>query len=129
MLDAELKDRLFPYLGGIIRQWDGNVLVINGPSDHVHILTYLAPKHALSDMMRELKANSTGWIHQNFPAKRAFAWQLGYGVFSVSQSNLGKVKEYIEGQEEHHKLHTFQEEYLSMLKKHGIKYDEKYLWD
>jgi len=129
LLDAELKTRLFPYLGGIIRAHDGKALIINGPTDHVHILASLAAKHSLSDLMRELKADSSGWVHKNVPEQKKFAWQIGYGAFSVSHSNLAEVENYIATQEEHHKRMSFKEEFVAFLKKHGIQYDEKYLWE
>ena len=91
-LDAALKARLFPYLGGIIRAHDGNALIINGPTDHIHILASMAAKHSLSDLLRELKADSSNWIHKTFPARQSFAWQIGYGAFSVSHSNLAGVE-------------------------------------
>ncbi|HUA64971.1 MAG TPA: IS200/IS605 family transposase [Alphaproteobacteria bacterium] len=128
-LDADLKSRLFPYLGGIIRAHDGKALIINGPTDHVHILASLAAKHSLSVLMRELKADSSGWIHKNLPNKKFFAWQIGYGAFSVSHSNLPEVEKYIADQDEHHKRISFKEEFVAFLKKHGIEYDEKYLWE
>ena len=129
LLNAELKSRLFPYLGGIIRAYDGKALIINGPTDHVHVLASLAAKHPLSDLMRDLKADSSGWIHKSVPSQKAFAWQIGYGAFSVSHSNLAEVEKYIANQEEHHRQVSFQEEFLAFLKKHEIQYDESYLWE
>ena len=129
LLDADLKTRLFPYLGGIVRAHDGKALIINGPKDHIHILASLAAKHSLSDLLRELKANSTGWIHKNFPDKQSFAWQTGYGAFSVSHSNQAEVEKYIAGQEEHHRRVSFQKEFIAFLKKHEIQYDERFLWE
>ncbi len=129
LLDAPLKERLFPYLGGIIRAHDGKALIINGPADHVHILASLAAKHSLSDLMRELKADSTGWVHKTFPDRESFAWQTGYGAFSVSHSSLAEVEKYISNQEEHHRKISFQEEFLAFLKKHEIEFDERYLWE
>jgi REP element-mobilizing transposase RayT len=129
LLDADLKARLFPYLGGIIRAHDGKASIINGPMDHVHILASLAAKHSLSDLMRELKADSTGWIHKNFPNQKSFAWQTGYGAFSVSHSNLAEVEKYITNQEEHHRRVSFQEEFVVFLKKHEIQYDERFIWE
>ena len=128
-LDPELRPRLFAYLGGIIRQMDGTPRLINGPADHVHILASLPAKHSLSEIMRVLKANSSGWIHDSFPERGAFSWQIGYAAFSVSQSNAAAVERYIASQEEHHRRLTFQEEYVAFLKKHGISYDERYLWE
>lgn len=129
MLDADLKARLFPYLGGIIRAHDGKALIINGPTDHVHILASLAAKYSLSDTMRELKADSSGWVHKNFPNKREFAWQIGYGAFSVSHSGLVEVEQYIVKQEEHHRKVLFKEEFVIFLKRHEIEYDERFLWE
>jgi putative transposase len=129
LLDAELKARLFPYLGGIIRGHDGKALIINGPADHVHILASLTAKHSLSDLMRELKADSSGWIHKNFSNLKLFAWQIGYGAFSVSHSNLAEVEKYIANQEEHHRNISFQEELVAFLKKHQIEYNERFLWE
>jgi putative transposase len=128
-LDADLKARLFPYLGGIIRAHDGKALAINGPADHVHILASLPAKHSLSDLMRELKADSSGWIHKHFPNQKTFAWQIGYSAFSVSHSSLADVEKYIANQEEHHRKISFQEEFVAFLKKHEIGYDERFLWE
>ena len=128
-LDPDLKSRLFPYLGGIIRAHDGKALIINGPTDHVHILASLAAKHSLSNLMRELKADSSGWVHQNFPNHRLFGWQTGYAAFSVSHSSLAEVERYIANQEEHHRRISFQEEFLAFLKKHEIQFDERFLWE
>ena len=124
-----MKERLFPYLGGIIRAHDGKALIINGPTDHVHILASLAAKHSLSDLMRELKADSSGWVHKYFQDQRSFGWQIGYGAFSVSESNRPDVEKYIAGQEDHHRTVSFKDEFVAFLKKHGIEYDERYLWE
>lgn len=129
LLTTELRGRLFPYMGGIIRELDGSAILINGVSDHVHILALLPAKRALSDILRDVKANSSGWVHKQFPAMRKFAWQTGYGAFSVSKSNLDVVRKYIANQEEHHRRKTFQEEFVGLLRKHGIEYDERYIWD
>ena len=79
--------------------------------------------------MRVLKANSSRWVHETFPQKSAFAWQTGYGAFAVSLSNFEAVRAYIENQEEHHRQRTFKEEFVAMLEKHGLEYDERYLWE
>jgi putative transposase len=126
---ADLGQLLFPYLGGIIRELNGTALAINGPTDHVHLLLALPPNLALSEAMRVLKTNSSRWVHEQWPQRRAFAWQTGYGAFSVSQSNADQVCAYIAGQEEHHRLVSFQEEFLAFLKRHGIAYDERYIWE
>jgi REP element-mobilizing transposase RayT len=128
-LDTELKPRLFSYLGGIIRDLGGTPFLVNGPADHVHILLLLPTKTALSEIVGKVKANSSGWVHREFAAKRNFAWQTGYGAFSVSHSQKQAVLDYIAGQEEHHRKTSFKEELLALLKKHEIEYDEKYLWE
>ena len=116
LLDADLKPRLFAYMGGIIRELGGQVILINGPTDHVHVLTTFPARISLSDFMRDLKAISSGWVHKEIPARRNFAWQAGYGAFAVSHSNLESVKEYIRTQEEHHRRLTFKEEFTAFLK-------------
>ena len=106
-LDAELRPRLFPYMGGILRELGGTPILVNGPDDHVHALTALPPTRSLSDVMRVLKTNSSRWVHEQWPARRDFAWQSGYGAFTVSRSNVDEVERYIAGQEEHHRHVTF----------------------
>jgi putative transposase len=125
---AAIKPRLFAYMGGIIRELGGTSLLINGPSDHVHALILLPAKMGLSEIVGKLKANSTGWIHREFP-KKPFAWQTGFGAFTVSHSQKQFVVDYITNQEEHHRKISFKEEYLAFLKKHEIEFEEKYLWD
>ena len=129
LLDAKLKSRLFPYMGGIIRELDGTALAINGPSDHVHILILLPAKITLSEMVGKLKANSSGWIHREFTDKQAFTWQTGYAAFTVSHSQKQSVLDYIAHQEEHHRKVSFQDELIAFFKKHEIEYDERYLCD
>jgi putative transposase len=128
-IDAQLASALHPYLGGIIRELNGTALAINGPTDHVHLLLSLPPNLALSEAMRVLKTNSSRWVHEQWPQRRPFAWQTGYGAFSVSQSNADQVCAYIADQEEHHRLVSFQDEFLAFLKRHGIAYDERYIWE
>jgi REP element-mobilizing transposase RayT len=128
-LDAELKSRLFPYMGGIMRNLNGVALSINGPADHVHILGSLPPTAAPSDFIGTLKANSSGWVHKTFPGRQDFKWQVGYAAFSVSCSVKQTVLDYIAKQEEHHRKVSFKEELIAFLKKHGIDYDERYVFD
>jgi len=97
-LHADLRPRLYEYLGGGIRDEKGIALAINGMADHVHILAKLRQDKAVSDMLRGIKANSSGWIHRTSPDLERFAWQEGYGAFSVSQSQVERVKEYIRHQ-------------------------------
>jgi putative transposase len=128
LIDAELKPHLLSYMGGIIRELHGTALTINGTADHIHLLIGLPPTLSISDAMRILKTNSSRWVHEKWRAHSAFGWQAGYGAFSVSQSNVLAVSEYIAHQEEHHRKVSFQEEFLTFMKKHGIEYDERYVW-
>lgn len=128
-LQMPIRDRLIPYMGGIIRELGGSALIINGPADHVHLLFKTPATIALSDLMRTVKTNSSRWVHEQFPTERFFAWQSGYGAFSASESMLEKITQYIAKQEEHHRRVTFQEEFIDLLKRHGIQYDERYIWE
>ena len=128
-ITPEFKPKLYAYMVGIVRGLDGMVTAIGGIEDHVHVLFHTPPKHALSEVIGKIKANSSKWVHETFSNSARFGWQAGYGLFSVSESNLAVVKKYIENQEEHHRRLTFQEEFVALLEKHGITYDPKYLWD
>ena len=129
VLDSELRPRLFPYLGGVIREIGGAGLLINGPADHVHILLLLPAKTALSEIVGNLKANSSGWVHREFPNQGAFAWQTGYAAFTVSQSQKQTVLNCIANQVEHHRRLSFEEELIAFLTKHKIQYDERYVFE
>lgn len=124
----ESKERLHAYLGGILRELRCPGLAINGTNDHVHVLAGVHQSMSISDLVRTLKSNSSGWMHDTFPGSGAFGWQNGYGAFSVSQSNVSKVIEYIHTQEEHHRVKSFKEEFLDFLRVHEIEYDPKYIW-
>ena len=127
LLKPPVAERLHAYLGGGIREEGGTVLVINGTADHVHILARLRQNKALSDVVRSIKANASKWVHETFPSHRAFAWQNGYGAFTVSESQVPRVQRYIEKQEEHHRQTTFDEEFVTLLRLHGISFDPQYL--
>ena len=128
-LEPDLKQRLFPYMGGIFRELEATALLINGPTDHVHILAVLPAKLAAAEIIGTVKSNSSGWVHKTFPARRTFGWQVGYAAFGVSPSQKQTVLDYIADQEGHHRKVLFKEEFIAFLKKHEIKYDEKYLWE
>jgi REP element-mobilizing transposase RayT len=127
-LDPDIRPRVHEYLGGAIRSEGGVAYLVGGVLDHVHIFARLRQDKAVSDMLRDIKANSSGWIHKTFPNLRDFAWQAGYGAFTVSASQGDKVRRYIANQEEHHRKHSFQEEFVALLRAHGIEFDEKYVW-
>lgn len=128
-LEAELRPRVFPYMGGIVRELGAVPLAINGPGDHVHALVTVPTTLAVADLMRVLKTNSSRWVHEQWPERRAFAWQNGYGAFSVSKSNVDEVVRYMETQEEHHRHVSFQDEFRAFLRRHGIAFDERYVWE
>ena len=128
-IDAELKPRLHGYMDGIAKELSAKPFVTNGTADHAHSLVAAPPNLCVSDLLRVLKTNSSRWVHEQFPNRAAFAWQAGYGAFTVSKSNCDAVFRYITNQEPHHRGMTFQEEFPALLKKHGIEYDERYIWE
>ncbi|HVT03344.1 MAG TPA: transposase, partial [Thermoanaerobaculia bacterium] len=113
--------------GGIVKNLDGKSLRVGGVTDHVHMVVGLRSTHCLSEFMRDVKSSSSAWVHKR-PRNKGFAWQVGYGGFTVSKSNLDAVIEYVVNQEEHHRRRSFQEEYRELLEKNEIKFDERYLW-
>jgi len=128
MLTPDLRERLWPYLGGIAREHEMQALATGGTEDHVHILLSIPATIALAKGVQAVKGVSSKWIHDTFPDRRDFAWQEGYGAFSVSASLVEKTVHYINTQEEHHRVKDFKEEFRSFLKAHGIEYDERYIW-
>jgi len=124
----EIKPQLFSYLGGLTRELKGKAYGIDGAADHVHMLVNLPPTISVSDALRFIKSNSSGWVNDKWP-RRPFAWQPGYGAFSVSKSNVPRVLKYIGSQDEHHRRATFQEEFVNFLRAHEIDFDERYLWE
>ena len=127
-ITATLEERLWPYLGGIARDNDFKALEINGVADHVHMLISLPATMPISKAVQLLKGGSSKWIHDTFPEPRLFSWAEKYGAFTVSVSQLEIVTRYIRGQKEHHRTKTFEEEFVALLKNHGISYEPKYLW-
>jgi len=126
--NPEIEQRVWAYLGGIARKHRMTALQVGGGEDHIHALVIAPPTLAPSQIAQFLKGDSSKWIHDEFPALHDFAWQDGYGAFTVSKSHLPEVIRYIRHQREHHRKRTFQEEYLEFLQKHGVEYDEHYLW-
>jgi len=129
ILDAATLPKLHAYFVGVLKGLDCTPIQIGGVADHVHLLFALSRTRTIADMTRELKTNSTNWLHTQGARYNQFHWQAGYGVFSVSASNIAEVKSYIVHQPEHHRKVTFQDEYRALLDKHGIAYDERYVWD
>lgn len=123
------RPRLYEYMSGIARSEWGRALSIGGTPNHIHGPIVLATDVSVAEAVRKWKSISSEWLHETFPDERAFAWQSGYGAFSVSRSNVPKVAGYIERQAQHHKKVTFEEEFLAFLKRHGIQYDPRYIWD
>jgi len=126
-INPEIQPRLYDYMGGIFKKENGQLVAAGGTADHVHLLASIHPSVSVADMLRKVKTNSSKWIHETFPQHKEFAWQEGYGGFSVSQSNVEQVRRYIEQQEEHHRRVTFEEEFVEFLERHGIPYDQRYL--
>ena len=124
-----LRERLWPFLGGIARQNKMTAIEIVGVAEHVHVLLSLPSTMSISKALQLIKGGSSKWVHETFPEQRLFGWQEKYGAFSVSVSQLTKIVQYIKGQEEHHRTTTFQEEFLTLLQKHQIAYDERHLWE
>ncbi len=129
LMTSALRQRLWPFIGGIARQNKMKAIEIGGVEDHVHILLSIPSTVSIAKAMQLIKGGSSKWVHETFPEHRLFGWQEEYGAFSVSVSQLDKITEYIRNQQEHHRKMTFQEEFLAFLKKHRIDYDERFLWD
>jgi REP element-mobilizing transposase RayT len=129
ILDAETLPKLFAYKAGILKEWDSPAIIIGGVADHVHLLFYLSKNHALKKIVEEVKKGSSIWLKDQGAAFRDFHWQAGYGAFSVSASNAPAVTRYIEKLEEHHRKRSFQEEFREFLRRYGVEYDERYVWN
>src|SRR5437868_549019 len=124
----EIEERVWEYLGGIAKTNGMKALKIGGIEDHIHMLLGAPPTFAPAKIAQLVMGGSSLWIHETFPELAEFAWQDGYGAFTVSKSQLSDLIEYVKNQREHHRTRTFQEEYRAFLEKHGIEYDERYLW-
>jgi REP element-mobilizing transposase RayT len=125
ILATDLRDRLWPYLGGIARENKMKALAIGGAADHVHMLISLPPTLSIAKTVQLLKGNSSKWIHETFPKMRAFQWQEGYGAFSIGVSGVDATISYIRNQTKHHRTRTFREEFIAMLRRHGLDYDKR----
>ena len=129
LIPREHHDELQKYISGIVRNLEWKLIAINNMPDHLHLFAGMNPSMSISDFMREVKANSSGFINEKSWMETRFEWQRGYGAFSYSRSQIGSVARYIENQERHHTRKTFREEYLDMLDKFQVQYDARYVFD
>jgi putative transposase len=117
------------YLAATLNNLDCPALLVGGVEDHIHALCRLGRQITIANLIRDIKKASSSMLHDRSPQLRRFAWQSGYGAFSISPSHVPALMRYIENQEEHHKTETFQDEFRRLLRKYGIEYDERYVWD
>ena len=129
LIDKKWKDELYKYISGIITNKGHKSIIVNGVSDHIHIFVGLKPSMAISDLVRDIKNNSSNFINDKKFVESKFSWQEGYGAFSYAHSQIEQVYNYILNQEKHHHKQTFKEEYLEFLQKFQIEYNEKYLFE
>ena len=122
------EERLYDYIGGIVRKQGGISLGINGAADHVHVLAKLRQDRTVADTVRDLKSYSSGWMHKVFPDLSDFTWQNGYGAFTVSASQVDAVRKYIADQKAHHQKQSFRDEFIAFLRANRFEFDERYLW-
>lgn len=127
--NLDLRYETHRYLGGACNRLGCPVLRVGGVADHVHVLCRLGRDVSVSDLVKELKRESSKWLKSKSPELTSFYWQSGYGAFSVSPSHIEAVRDYIAGQQEHHCTTTFQDEYRKLLTKYGLEWDERYVWD
>jgi putative transposase len=128
-IKPSFEEELYKYISGIITGKEQKSLAVNGMPDHVHVLVGLKPSMRISDLVRDIKNNSSNFINDNAWLRNHFSWQEGYGAFSYSESQFGKVIDYIKNQKQHHQKRTFRQEYLSFLKKFNVPFEEKYLFE
>lgn len=129
LLEKTWRQEVFKYMAGIIKAKDQKPIIVNGTADHVHVFVGLKPSMSISDLIRDIKNNSSKFINEQGWVNGKFSWQEGYGVFSYAHSQIENVYQYILKQEEHHRRKTFRDEYLDFLQKFDVEYDEKYLFD
>jgi putative transposase len=129
LLDADIRRQMHAYLATVFNAHDCHAVTIGGTLDHVHLLCTWSRTRTLAEVIGEAERASSKWAKTKGARLRTFQWQNGYGAFSVSHSNVGRVRAYIDGQDEHHKTMTFQDELRALLCKHGVAFDERYMWD
>lgn len=129
LLHKTWRKEVFKYISGIIKAKGQKPIIVNGVTDHVHVFVGLKPSMNISDLVRDIKNNSSKFINEQDWIRGRFSWQKGYGAFSYAHSQIDNVYQYILNQEEHHRKKTFKEEYLEFLQKFEVEYNEKYLFD
>lgn len=129
LLQKPWRDEVFKYMAGIIKCKNQKPIIVNGVADHVHVFVGLKPAMSISDLVRDIKSNSSNFINEQKFIRGKFSWQEGYGVFSYAHSQIETVYQYIANQEEHHRKKTFKEEYVDFLQKFDIEYNDKYLFE
>ena len=127
LIQSDWKDELYKYITGIVQNNKHKLIAINGMPNHLHVFVGYKPHQLIPDLLQDIKGSSSGWINSRNLVKGKFRWQEGYGAFSYSHSHIDNVVKYIMNQEEHHKKRTFGEEYIEILKKFNVVYDEKYI--
>ncbi len=128
LISAELQPRLWSYLGGIAKQNEMTTLAVGGTENHVHMLVSLPGTLSISKAAQLFKGGSSKWIHDTFPVHEEFAWQEGYDAFSIGVAGLPNTVAYIEAQAAHHRTKSFEDEFVSFLQRHGLDYDDRYIW-
>jgi putative transposase len=129
IITAPIRVELYKYMGGIIRGESGTLLEIGGIQDHVHLVTRFKTEPSVATMVKIVKSKSSKWLNEHPKRPSRFEWQRGYAAFTVSMSQLEIVRRYVRNQEQHHRRKTFQQELRQLLDKHGVEYDERYIWD
>jgi len=127
LIQSEWKDELYKYITGIVKNNKHKLIAINGMPNHIHIAVGYKPHQLIPDLLQDIKGNSSKWINEKKLVYGKFSWQAGYGAFSFSHSQIDAVAKYIINQEKHHKRKTFQEEYIELLEKYNVQFNEKYI--
>jgi putative transposase len=128
-IETSMRDELYSYIGGIMKNKKARLIAAGGVFDHIHLFASMPSTISIADFVNVVKSNSSRWVHEGFAHLSNFAWQEGYGAFSVSKSGESRVVNYIDNQEAHHRKRTFKQELIGLLDKHGIEYDKRYIWD
>lgn len=128
-IETGMREDLYSYIGGIMKNKKAKLIAAGGMFDHIHLYASLPSTISIADFVNAVKSNSSRWVHESYSRMRAFAWQEGYGAFSVSKSAQARVVRYINNQEDHHRKRTFEEELIGLIENHGIEYDKRYIWD